>query len=198
MQQKELAKQLGISPAMVSRLAKRGMPTDELERAIRWRKRHLEPARVKGSRFDPTQPTEAPTRPTPVATAAPAVTLENVESAGIELDASLTENDAAWAKLMVQQFRQLLRQLSDDAEPRLSLRVWLALVDWIIPPDLPVCRATNTTELLTPREFGLRWHYQLPPWPLLSHHTFNHACDWSDISINGWPDDPDDVEQEAA
>lgn len=51
MQQKELAQLLGISPAMVSRLAKRGMPTDNLERAQRWRKRHLEPGRVKGSRF---------------------------------------------------------------------------------------------------------------------------------------------------
>lgn len=51
MQQKELAQLLDISPAMVSRLAKRGMPTDTLERAERWRKRHLEPGRVKGSRF---------------------------------------------------------------------------------------------------------------------------------------------------
>ena len=51
MQQKELASLLDISPAMVSRLVKRGMPTDTLERAERWRKRHLEPGRVKGSRF---------------------------------------------------------------------------------------------------------------------------------------------------
>ena len=51
MQQKELASLLDISPAMVSRLAKRGMPTDTLERATRWRKRHLEPGRVKGSRM---------------------------------------------------------------------------------------------------------------------------------------------------
>ena len=47
MQQKELAILLDISPAMVSRLAKRGMPTDTLERAERWRRRHLEPGRVK-------------------------------------------------------------------------------------------------------------------------------------------------------
>ncbi len=55
MQQKELSKLLGLSPAMVSRLAKRGMPTDSLERAERWRRRHLEPGRVKGARFDPKQ-----------------------------------------------------------------------------------------------------------------------------------------------
>ena len=47
MSQKELAEALNISPAMVSKLAKRGMPTDTLERAQRWRKRHLEPGRVK-------------------------------------------------------------------------------------------------------------------------------------------------------
>ena len=51
MQQKELASLLDISPAMVSRLAKQGMPTDTLERATRWRKRHLEPGRVKGSKM---------------------------------------------------------------------------------------------------------------------------------------------------
>lgn len=50
MQQKELASLLDISTAMVSRLVKRGMPTDTLERAERWRKRHLEPGRVKGWR----------------------------------------------------------------------------------------------------------------------------------------------------
>lgn len=52
MTKKELAALLGISGAMVTKLAKRGMPTNSLERAERWRKRHLEPGRVKGTRFD--------------------------------------------------------------------------------------------------------------------------------------------------
>ena len=51
MKQYELAQQLGITPGMVSRLVKKGMPTDSLERAQRWRKRHLEPGRIKGARF---------------------------------------------------------------------------------------------------------------------------------------------------
>ena len=65
MQQNELATLLDISPAMVSRLAKRGMPTDTLERAERWRRRHLEPGRVKGARLDqPSGPKPTPaTRP---------------------------------------------------------------------------------------------------------------------------------------
>lgn len=49
MKQKDLADLLGITPAMVSKLAKRGMPTDTLERAERWRRRHLELPRTKGA-----------------------------------------------------------------------------------------------------------------------------------------------------
>lgn len=54
MLKKELAEALGISAAMVSKLAKRGMPTDSVERAQRWRRRHLEPGRVKGVRYERT------------------------------------------------------------------------------------------------------------------------------------------------
>lgn len=64
MVKKELATLLGISGAMVSKLAKRGMPTDSLERAQRWRARHLEPGRVKGVRFDSHYKPSAPAQPT--------------------------------------------------------------------------------------------------------------------------------------
>ena len=63
MLKKELADALGISGPMVSKLAKRGMPTDSVERAQRWRKRHLEPGRIKSNRAkgDPNKsPTPAP------------------------------------------------------------------------------------------------------------------------------------------
>ena len=50
MLQKDLATALDISPAMVSKLFKRGMPTDSVERAQRWRKRHLQPGRLKSSK----------------------------------------------------------------------------------------------------------------------------------------------------
>ena len=96
MQQKELAKLLDISPAMVSRLAKRGMPTDDPERDQRWRKRHLEPARVKGVRADTIKPRQqaAPTPATPNPAAAallPDVTLADVELAGEQLDQTLSD-----------------------------------------------------------------------------------------------------------
>jgi hypothetical protein len=52
MLQKDLAIALDISPSMVSKLAKKGMPTDSVERARRWRDRHLEPFRRKEHRAD--------------------------------------------------------------------------------------------------------------------------------------------------
>lgn len=63
MLKKELARLLGVSESIVSRHAKQGMPTDSLERAQRWRKRHLEPGRVKGVRFDPKREPIAKTQP---------------------------------------------------------------------------------------------------------------------------------------
>src|SRR4051794_38972919 len=54
MEHKQLAAALGISPSMVSGLAKRGMPVDSVERAGRWRRRHLAHARMKGNRVDTT------------------------------------------------------------------------------------------------------------------------------------------------
>lgn len=50
MNRKELAKLLGITAGMVTRHAKRGMPTDDVAKAQRWRKRNLNPVMVKGQR----------------------------------------------------------------------------------------------------------------------------------------------------
>lgn len=136
MQQNELAKLLDISTAMVSRLAKRGMPTDTLERAQRWRKRHLEPGRVKGTRFDPKRKT------TPTAPAAAA--LAEVEAAGVELDQALTEGDQERAAVMVKVVRGLLWLLPDGAWPSLPSDVWDVLtadMKSILPPreGNPLC-----------------------------------------------------------
>lgn len=145
MQQNELAKLLDISTAMVSRLAKRGMPTDTLERAQRWRKRHLEPGRVKGSRFDPKQATKVSTsKSAPAAATESLPDIADVEAAGIELDNALTAGDQAWAEAMTEQVRDLLRRLPDDANPALSVRVWDALTHEmraLFPPKEgnPVC-----------------------------------------------------------
>ena len=73
---KDLAKALGISGAMVSRLAKRGMPTDTVERAMRWRSRHLEPARTKAWRMG--APRDEAAAAAPVALPTPAAALRQV------------------------------------------------------------------------------------------------------------------------
>lgn len=197
MQQNELAKLLGISAAMVSRLVKKGMPCDTLERAQRWRKRNLEPGRIKGSRFDPRQQAQptAPTGSTPAPDAAAGLAdlLAEVETASAELDKALTENDSEWAAAMLQQTRELLRQIPGDAQPRLSLRAWLALVDWIIAPACEILQAPDKATRLTPVEFVMRWH-GWPAYPLMNEHTLDAACDWHDHAINGWPEYPDDNE----
>jgi phage terminase Nu1 subunit (DNA packaging protein) len=46
----DLALALGITPQMVSKLRRRGMPTSSVEAAQKWRRRHLEAARVKDQR----------------------------------------------------------------------------------------------------------------------------------------------------
>ena len=203
MQQKELAALLGISPAMVSRLVKRGMPTT-LEGAQRWRKRHLEPGRVKGSRFDPKQPSKAPApKPATPDTAAAALASEllaEVEAAGIELDNALATGYQAWADVMVQEVRDSLRRMAleadpnDEAEPRLSLRVWVALCAYVLTLDGVIERAPDPAELLTPIQFCRHWRPDQPTYPLQNHHTLSHACDWSDYARNGWPQYPDDPE----
>lgn len=53
MLRKDLALALGISGASVSKLAKRGMPTHDVDAAHRWRRRHLNPAMTKENRFEP-------------------------------------------------------------------------------------------------------------------------------------------------
>ena len=210
MQQNELAKLLGISPAMVSRLVKRGMPTT-LEGAQRWRKRHLEPGRVKGSRFDPTQSTRATTpKPAPAAAVVPGVSVadfeaavSDVESAGAELDNALATGDQAWADVMLQQVRESLRKMefendsNDEAEPRLSLRVWAALCAYVLTLDGVMARATNPAELMTPIQFCRRWQPDRLTYPLENHHTLSHACDWNDFALNGWPTYPDDDKWDA-
>lgn len=50
--QNHLAELLGISKGAASKQAGRGMPTHSLEAATAWRKTHINPAAIKGSRFD--------------------------------------------------------------------------------------------------------------------------------------------------
>ncbi|MCF8211997.1 MAG: hypothetical protein K9K38_21720 [Rhodoferax sp.] len=70
---KHLAELLGVSPASVTQMAKRGMPCHNLEAAQAWREANLDPARRKGQRHDqhynPTPP-RPPRSPHQASTAA--------------------------------------------------------------------------------------------------------------------------------
>ena len=210
MQQKELADLLGVSPAMVSRHAKRGMPTDSLERAQRWRRRHLEPGRVKGARAFSARP-PLPTRQGSSPDTENGVSLGDVqavgawldgiqpqhvvsdaeiEAAGALVDDCLTRGNQYGAVIRTWQLRALLRQTDNDASPRLSLRVWLALSDFWLGADAKIRHARNMGELLTPGEFGARVGDGSTPAGVMLFE----ACDFDDNAINGYPEYPDDPE----
>lgn len=193
MQQKELAKLLGVSTSIVSRHVKRGMPTDTIERAEKWRKRHLEPGRIKGTRFTFT-PNPAPT---PAKRASPpdaefSVSMANVEEVGDLIDSALTRGNQDTAAIRITQLRALLRQIQNDDSPRLSLRVWLALVDYMLHEEAEIRDASDVWALLTPGEFGTR-ACPNSPWPVQC--VLYDACDWDNNVIHGYPECPNDNDE---
>jgi len=185
MKQYELAELLGITPAMVSKLAKRGMPTDTVERASRWRKRHLEPGRVKGSRYGTeAMPEATPARPQ--AGAAVPLLLEAVAA----LDAALTaDQDEQLLDGLVMGVRECLRAVPDAVVPALPLRVWLCLVDWMLADDAPVYMDADQGRALKPLEFAAL--VQPDPALRLSWLWLDEARDVRGLSITGLPDTDD-------
>lgn len=155
---KELALELGISASMVSRLSKRGMPTDSVERAKRWRRRHLELGRMKENRFDPNAKVVAPIVRSPapggvievhrVSGVDPAVHLEAVQRAGLLLDSALFGSDDEGRVMDIDGFRDILRSLPDGLRPRLPMRVWVALVDYMLSEESPVRSDADQMKLL--------------------------------------------------
>ena len=189
MQQQELAALLGVSPAMVSRHVKKGMPTDTLERAEKWRRRHLEPGRVKGVRYEPKRTAKpTPLKPASPAYSVPCITVADVEAMADLTDAALLRGNQEAAEIRTGQLRGLLRQIPDDASPRLTLRVWRALVVYLLHEDAAIRNVPDLGTLLNPGEFGAR--ICLLTWP--AHVVLFEACDWDDDAINGFPDCPDE------
>jgi len=188
MQQKELAQLVDISTAMVSRLVKRGMPTDSLERAERWRRRHLEPGRVKGSRFDTIK---APP-PKPASAASPArhaVDVSDVETVGFLTDAALVQGNAYAAAVRTHQLRGLLANMGGCANPRLTVRVWVALLDYMIHPEAEIGKNSDMGELVTADGCGALFG---PDSIWAAHVVIFEACDFDNTALNGWPDGIDD------
>lgn len=182
MLKKELAALLDISPAMVSRLAKQGMPVDTLERAKRWRKRHLEPGRIKGSRFDPNA-SMAPAHPSPLATRFdPLAALAKQMG---DVDAALVTAPNQNPLDLLAPLRYTLRHLPEDAAPAMPLRVWVALVNWVLGANSRARHAQDQAAMLTPMEFSI----------MAAPHCVPMAAAWLDHACN-WADRPDDYYSE--
>ncbi len=126
MLKKELAQLLGVSESIVSRHAKKGMPTDSLERAQRWRKRHLEPGRVKGVRFDPAKEQAARALS---ASSAPAVDLSGLIAI---LNAALLAGPVPCDAPALMDVRHALRTMTGWRESHAlvaaPVRVWVRLL----------------------------------------------------------------------
>lgn len=167
---------------MVSRHVKRGMPTDTLERAEKWRRRHLEPGRVKGARAD----TITPRQPSPPAQAKPApvalgATVAAFEAVGDLIDGALNRGNQDAAASRVRQFRLMLRQSQNHAADEsicLTARAWVALLGYMLHDEAGIRHAPNQGAYLTAGEIGTE-----PGGVVLWD-----CCDFDGNSIHGWPD----------
>jgi hypothetical protein len=128
----------------------------------------------------------------------------SVEAAAVELNQALASDDQAWAAAMVPQVRQALRHLTEcidpydqATEPRLSLRVWVALCAYVLSFD-DAATGGNPAALLTPRQFAQHHRPGHATYPLENHHMLHHAADWNDYAANGWPSYPEDDEADKA
>lgn len=93
-----IAEALGISQARVSQLSRRGMPTNDVERARAWRDANLQPAMVAGHARDDTESA-------PVAHAPPEASPPGANHAYFEARAKRETAEAALAELELAQKR---------------------------------------------------------------------------------------------
>ncbi len=131
MLKKELAQALGISGSMVSRLAKRGMPTDSVARAERWRRRHLEPGRVKGQRLDTIKDFDLANRPLVFEGVDPRQLRSTVVDMGLMLH-GFYHVDARYAPQYRWALRDAIRRLPPGFRASFTTSVWLALIDYAL------------------------------------------------------------------
>lgn len=113
--QSELAQALQVSPAVVCRDARRGMPTDSVEAARDWRARHLRP-RVKIGQAAPQPSTAAP----PIIAPAPRPDLE-LDEDRISYEEARRRREAAEAQRAELQLAELRGDLVRAADIRAAL-----------------------------------------------------------------------------
>lgn len=203
MNRTELARALGVTPGMVTRYAQRGMPVDTLERAQRWRRRHLELGRMKENRFDPIAPVAPPVvlvEPIPTVSNGPSLaqTVANfrysLELVALGVAVAIIEQHAT-CDAHIEHLRELLRGLPDGQNPRLPLCVWVALTEYTLADQSPARYSTDERELLDPDEFSERVGTAVN---LGGHQWLEVARDWHGYAVNGYPEEDDDGDESEA
>lgn len=116
-----LAELLGIAKSAVTAQAARGMPTHDLAAAQDWRRRNIDPARMKGIRFDAhyqRRPVQTPARPAAIPEPA------WFELAALALDlAELVLNSGQSIDPLVPTLRLALHCVPEHERPALLLPV---------------------------------------------------------------------------
>lgn len=187
MKQNELASLLDLSTASISKLVARGMPTDTVGAASAWRRQNLQPSMIKGGRFDSTRAT---TRP-PVQPARPPEAMTyyladaDIEAAGDALDGALRRGDKDRVAALSLKLRELLPDAAPGASPRLSVRVWLALLDYLLCPQAAIRTAPDMAAILSPEEVGTKFFPT--EWPWSAGLVLFECADHDGYATRGWP-----------
>ncbi len=131
MLRKDLAEALGLCAASITKQAKRGMPTHDVEAARRWRERHLEIARRK--RSPPAARHQAASDPPHPQPAAPDAG-QALEHARQVIDMAAELLAAGRLQPMLGAVRAALRAVPEHARPalHLPLPLWHALLKDVI------------------------------------------------------------------
>lgn len=174
MTQKELAALLGISGAAVSKLVKRGMPTDSLERAKRWRKRHLEPGRIKGGKFDPNAPHLV------AAATAEAERLASLVLLSLDGMGSASDGERILAPL-----RTALRAVGHEGGgPVMPSSVWVELLRYAASDTL-LRLIASAGDAHTSASIGALTPVAPAVWPWPDSHALELACDRRGCAVVG-------------
>lgn len=188
--QASIARALGLSPASVTKCKAMGMPTDTVENAFAWRQANITPTAhrllAKRSTIRPTLPAQPPR-------AVAYATDDEVEVMADLVNGALARGSQDVAATRIGRLRELLSQSAPGAEPRLTLRVWLVLLVYMLHEDAEIRHAPDIEALLTPSEFGAR---VCKAWSWPANFVIYSACDFDNHSIIGWPDGEGDDDPE--
>lgn len=190
MLKKELAQLLGVSESMVSRHAKQGMPTDSVERAQRWRKRHLEPGRVKGQRYDPKAKAATTTKAAPAPDLGACISLLDhaLQLGPVPHDAPVLTNTRTALRTMPN-WRIATESLA------MPVRVWVRLMDPVCNKDAESkVRAMDPAASMTAAQLADAMHKgDAPEW--VAGGLLEAAWDLYELDGRSLPDDDDEGDE---